>query len=138
MPLTEEEMMDRAGSETYDRLKDAADIVDAKNTGDTLANIIKSAASAVSGPTGTKVPGVKNMQRSLASVGMNVKTTGVVDQPTVDAINAIFEGWDDAPAQLRGGDLTARQIQNNLPTVQKYLRQAIGGAQAFGDASKDG
>ena len=67
-----------------------------------------------------------------------MRTTGVVDEPTVDAINEIFSGWDDAPASLRGGNLTAKQIQSNLPLVQRYLRQAIGGAQAFGDASKGG
>ena len=138
MPLTEEEMMDRAGSETWNKLKDVADFADAKNTGDSIANLVQQAARTVSGAGGAKIPGVKNMQRTLQSVGMPVRTTGVVDQPTVDAVNAIFQGWDDAPSALAGGNLTAGQIMSNLPLVQKYLRQAIGGAQQFGDATKDG
>lgn len=104
MRLTDEERMDRAGSEK---------------------------------PAGNRVAGVKNLQRTLASIGMGVKTTGVVDEATVEAVNSVFNGWDDAPESLKGGNLTASQIAKNLPTVSKYLRLAVHGAQGFGDASKD-
>lgn len=82
--------------------------------------------------------GVKSMQRELAGIGMPVQVTGKVDAATVDAVNEIFHGWDDAPALLKSGDLTARQISANLPFVEKYVKKAIGGAQEFGDATKDG
>jgi len=81
-------------------------------------------------------PGVKNLQRRLASVGLPVKQTGFVDEATRDAVNGIFAGWDDAPASLRGGNLTAGQISKNLPLVTKYVKLALGGAQNFGDATK--
>jgi hypothetical protein len=87
---------------------------------------------------GAKVSGVKNMQRSLSNIGMPVKLTGVIDQPTVEALNAVFQGWDDAPARLRTGTLTAREIQSMLPAVQHYLHKAIGEAKDFGDAAREG
>ena len=104
MPLTEEERMDRAGTEK------------------------------IGGPA--MQPGVKNLQRRLASVGLPVRQTGVVDEATVEAINGIFSGWDDAPEKLRGGNLTAGQISKNLPAVTKYVKLALGGAQNFGDATR--
>jgi hypothetical protein len=104
LALTEEERMDRAGTE-------------------------KIGAS--------MQPGVKSLQRRLASVGLPVKQTGVVDSATVQAVNGIFAGWDDAPANLSGGNLTAGQIAKNLGLVSKYVKKALGGAQNFGDSSKD-
>lgn len=104
MPLTEEERMDRAGTEKIGAAMQ---------------------------------PGVKNLQRRLASVGLPVKQTGVVDNATTNAINGIFAGWDDAPASLRGGNLTPGQISKNLPLVTKYVRKALGEAQQFGDATKE-
>lgn len=82
--------------------------------------------------------GIKGMQRELAGIGMPVRVTGKVDAATVDAVNAVFHGWDDAPPLLKNGDLSARQISANLPFVEKYVRKAIGGAQEFGDATRDG
>lgn len=104
MPLTEEERMDRAGTEKVGAAMQ---------------------------------PGVKNLQRRLASVGLQVKQTGVVDDATTQAINGIFAGWDDAPAKMRTGKLTASEISRNLPLVTKYVKKALGEAQNFGDSSKD-
>jgi len=86
----------------------------------------------------SKAPGIKNLQRSLKSIGFEVRPTGTVDEATVSAVNSVFQGWDDAPPKLRAGNLTAAQISSNLPTVSKYLRKAIGEAQDFGDATKEG
>lgn len=87
-------------------------------------------ASSTSGAA-PRSPGVKNLQRSLQSIGMEVKPTGVVDAATVTAINEVFSGWDDAPPKLRTGNLTAKQISSNLPVVAKYLHQAISGSKSF-------
>lgn len=87
---------------------------------------------------GHRLAGVKNLQRTLASIGLPVKVTGVVDDPTVEALNGIFSEWDDAPASLRGGKLTAAAVANNLPTITAYVRRAAGGAKNFGDATKEG
>lgn len=103
-------------------------LLDEHDTGVTL----KSSSGAEGGGGG-----IKRMQRELAGIGMPVKPTGKVDDATVDAINEIFHGWDDAPPLLKNGDLTARQISENLPFVEKYVKKAIGGAQEFGDATND-
>lgn len=109
MSLTEEEKMDRAGSE---KLPETRIVM-------------------------RKTPGVKNIQRTLASIGIPVKQTGALDQETVDAINSIFKGWDDAPSKLRGGNLTAHDIAKDIGAVARYINLATGGAKSFEDLPED-
>jgi hypothetical protein len=137
LPRTEEELMDVLGSETYERFKDAADILSAKKQGEDVASQILKAAALTDAMGATEAAGVKRVQRALASVGMPVRTTGVVDQATVSALNNIFAGWQDAPPKLRAGGLTARDVKSMLPSVEKYLARAVGEAQKFGDATKE-
>lgn len=142
--ISEEEMMDLAGTEnigsTYDKMKETAEVLDAAKKGDQLAAMILRSTGHLPEPggdeSGAAGTGVKGMQRMLAGIGMAVRPTGAVDRATVDAINAVFAGWDDAPPKLRGGNLTARQISSNLPAVSRYLKLAIHGAQDFGDATR--
>ena len=80
---------------------------------------------------------VKGMQARLRGIGFSdVRPTGKLDRVTVEAINSIFNGWDDAPPALRTGTLTDRQIAANLGTVQKYMKKAVGEAQMMLNADK--
>lgn len=145
--FTEEERMDRAGSEkgalesAWGTMKSTAEAVDAAKKGSTAAAMILKAAGyspekLIDDESGAAAGGVAGMQKMLAGIGMAVRPTGRVDQATVDALNAVFAGWDDAPPKLRGGALTAKQIASNLPAVARYLKLAIHGAQDFGDATR--
>lgn len=78
---------------------------------------------------------IKSMQHMLASMGLQVQITGVIDQATVGAINGVFAGWDDAPPAFRTGQLTAHDIAKHLPLVAKLVHQAAGGALVFHDVN---
>lgn len=122
----------------YGKLVETAEVVDSAKKGDQLASLILKATGQTPGTDDDSGawPAVANMQKMLAGIGMAVRPTGRVDAATVDAINAVFAGWDDAPPKLRGGKLTQQQIERNLPAVSKYLHAAIHGAQDFGDATR--
>jgi hypothetical protein len=78
---------------------------------------------------------IKTIQLTLAKMGLPVHPTGVLDQPTVDAVNGVFNGWDDAPPDLRTGRLTAHDIARKLPVVTRLVKQAAGGALVFPDVN---
>ena len=78
---------------------------------------------------------IKSIQLTLAKMGLPVHPTGVLDNPTVSAINGVFNGWDDAPPALRTGQLTKHDIARQLPTVAKLVKQAAGGAMVLPDVN---
>lgn len=78
---------------------------------------------------------IRSIQITLQHMGMPVRPTGTLDQATVDAINGVFNGWDDAPPKLRTGKLTAHDIVRQLPIVSKFVHAAAGGAQVFHDVN---
>jgi hypothetical protein len=88
----------------------------------------------VSGSTSSSP--IKAIQKDLMRIGTEVRPTGVVDQATVTAVNNVFNGWDDAPPALRGGDLTAGQITKNAKVVAKYLHKAVGETTTFADVNE--
>lgn len=90
-------------------------------------------ASSVFGAAHDPVPGI---QRTLASMGIPVRVTGVLDQQTVDAINGVFNGWDDAPPALRTGKLTQHDIARQIGLVSKLVKHAAGGALVFHDVNE--
>lgn len=126
-------------TDAYNKMKDTAEVVDAAKRGDAFAaTLLKATGTTLEKPADESgaAGGVVGMQKMLAGIGMAVRPSGRVDAATVDAINAVFAGWDDAPPKLRGGNLTGKQISSNLPSVERYLRMAIHGAQDFGDATR--
>ena len=78
---------------------------------------------------------IRNIQVTLSKMGLPVRPTGVLDDPTVTAINGVFGGWDDAPPALRTGHLTKHDIARQLPVVAKLVRQAAGGAMVLPDVN---
>jgi len=78
---------------------------------------------------------IKSIQLTLSKMGLPVRPTGVLDDPTVTAINGVFNGWDDAPPALRTGKLTKHDIARQLPVVARLVRQAAGGAMVLPDVN---
>ena len=78
---------------------------------------------------------IRTIQVTLAKMGLPVHPTGVLDDPTVDAINGVFNGWDDAPPALRSGKLTKHDIARQLPIVTRLVKQAAGGAMVLPDVN---
>jgi hypothetical protein len=71
---------------------------------------------------------IRAIQQTLQHLGTGVRLTGRLDQATVDAINGVLGGWDDAPPALRTGKLSQHDIAAHIRDVAKYLRLAAGGA----------
>lgn len=71
---------------------------------------------------------IKNLQKTLVSIGMPVQPTGVLDQATVDAVNGVFDGLDIVPSKLRTGRLTKHDVAAQIGVVTKYVKLAAGGA----------
>lgn len=78
---------------------------------------------------------IRTIQLTLVKMGIPVRPTGTLDQATVDALNGVFNGWDDAPPKLRTGKLTAHDVARQLPLVTKLVKQAAGGALVFPDVN---
>lgn len=78
---------------------------------------------------------IKTIQVTLAKMGLPVHPTGVLDDLTVSAINGVFNGWDDAPPDLRTGKLTAHDIARKLPVVTRLVKLAAGGAMVLPDVN---
>lgn len=78
---------------------------------------------------------IKSIQLTLSKMGLPVRPTGVLDDPTVTAINGVFGNWDDVPPDLRTGRLTKHQIAQRLPVVAKYVKLAAGGAMILPDVN---
>lgn len=78
---------------------------------------------------------IRTIQVTLAKMGLPVHPTGVLDDATVQAVNGVFNGWDDAPPALRTGRLTKHDIARQLPVVVKYVRLAAGGAMVLPDVN---
>jgi hypothetical protein len=74
---------------------------------------------------------IKTVQVYLARMGLPVHATGVLDAATVNAINGIFDGWDDAPPKLRTGRLTKHEIAAQIGLVTRYVKRAATGATSF-------
>ena len=74
---------------------------------------------------------VRVMKKQLRSIGFQLADNGVIDAPTVTALNSILVGWDDAPARLKTGVLKAPQIQRELRTITALVRRAVGTATGF-------
>lgn len=77
------------------------------------------------------------MQKDLLKIGSDgVKPTGKLDEATVNAINGVFNGWDDAPKNLTSGNLTPAQISKNQNVVARYLHKAIGEMTTFSNVNE--
>jgi hypothetical protein len=74
---------------------------------------------------------IKTVQSLLVHMGLPVRVSGVLDDATVNAINGIFDGWDDAPPKLRTGRLTKHEVATNIGLVTRYVKRAAGGATNF-------
>jgi len=74
---------------------------------------------------------IKTVQVYLARMGLPVRATGVLDAATVNAINGIFDGWDDAPPRLRTGRLTKHEIATQIGVISRYVKLAATGATNF-------
>ncbi len=75
-----------------------------------------------------RTPPIRTVQQLLHQLGTGVQITGRLDAATVNAINGVFNGWDDAPPLLRTGKLTQHDVARHLSDVTKYLRLAATGA----------
>lgn len=74
---------------------------------------------------------IKTMQSHLARMGLPVRVSGVLDTATVNAVNGVFDGWDDAPAKLRTGRLTKHEIATQIALVTHYVKLAATGASSY-------
>ena len=75
-----------------------------------------------------RTPPIRAIQQLLHQLGTGVQITGRLDAATVNAINGVFNGWDDAPPYLRTGKLNQHDVAAHLGDVTKYLQRAAGGA----------
>lgn len=71
---------------------------------------------------------IRTVQNLLHQLGTGVQITGRLDAATVNAINGVFNGWDDAPPYLRTGRLSQHDVVRHLADVQRYLSKALTGA----------
>lgn len=74
---------------------------------------------------------IKSIQLDLIKIGLQVRASGVLDDPTVVAINGVFQGSVDVPPKLATGSLTKHDIASNLPAVSRGLKVIVHGAQNF-------
>lgn len=86
--------------------------------------------SILDGELGAASP-IKTMQSHLARMGLPVRVSGVLDEATVNAVNGIFDGWDDVPSKLRTGRLNKHQIAVNIALVTRYVKLAAAGATSY-------
>ena len=74
---------------------------------------------------------IRTLKRQLAAIGFQLQPDGVLDSPTVSAINSVLQGWDDAPARFKTGRLTRDQIAREIRTVSGLIKRAVGGATGY-------
>ena len=74
---------------------------------------------------------IRSIQSTLRRMGLPVRVTGVIDPATVDGVNGVLGGWDDAPPRLASGRLTAPEIRKLAVLVDRYIKKAAGGATGF-------
>ena len=74
---------------------------------------------------------IKTLQVHLARMGLPVRVTGALDDATVNAINGIFNDWDDVPPKLRTGRLTKHEIATQLGVITRYVKLAAMGASSY-------
>lgn len=86
---------------------------------------------AVAGP-------IKSIQLDLQKIGMAVQPTGVLDDPTVVAINGVFNGSVDVPPKLATGALTKHDVAKNLPAVAHALKVIVSGAMVLPSVEEGG
>jgi hypothetical protein len=78
---------------------------------------------------------IRAIQTDLKKIGALARINGVLDANTVNGVNQVLGGWDDAPPKLRTGKLSSHDIAANLPAVRKYLHAAVTGALVFHDVN---
>lgn len=83
------------------------------------------------GPLGLASSPVRVMKKQLRAIGFQLHDNGVIDAPTVAAVNSVLVGWDDAPARFKTGRLDARQIQKEMREISALIRRAVGTATGF-------
>jgi hypothetical protein len=81
---------------------------------------------------------IKSIQIDLQKIGMAVQPTGVLDDPTVVAINGVFNGSVDVPPKLATGNLTKHDIAANLPAVSRGLKVIVSGAMVLPSVEEGG
>lgn len=67
-----------------------------------------------------------------------MQPNGVLDDPTVVAINGVFEGSVDVPPKLATGKLTKHDIAANLPAVSRGLKVIVHGAMVMPSVEEGG
>lgn len=81
---------------------------------------------------------IKSIQIDLQKIGLPVQPTGVLDDPTVTAINGVFEGSVDVPPKLATGKLTKHDIASSLPVVAHALKVIVRGAMVLPSVEEGG
>ncbi len=87
--------------------------------------------SILDGELGAAGGPIKTVQTHLARMGLPVRVTGVLDAATVNAVNGVFDGWDDLPKKLRTGRLTKHEIATQIGLVTHYVKLAATGATSY-------
>lgn len=87
--------------------------------------------SVMDGGLGAAGGPIKTVQVHLANMGLPVRVTGVLDAATVNAINGVFNDWDDVPPKFRTGRLSKHEIAANIALVTRYVKLAAGGASSY-------
>lgn len=81
---------------------------------------------------------IKSIQLDLKHLGIPLEPTGVLDDPTVTAINGVFAGSVDVPPKLATGNLTKHDIAKNLPVVSRSLKVIVHGAMVLPSVEEGG
>ena len=81
---------------------------------------------------------IKSIQLDLQKIGLPVQPNGVLDDPTVVAINDVFDGSVDVPPKLATGKLTKHDIASNLPAVSHALKVIVHGAMVLPSVEEGG
>lgn len=87
---------------------------------------------------GAAVGPIKSIQLDLQKIGLPVQPTGVLDDPTVVAINGVFQGSVDVPPKLATGNLTKHDIAKNLSVVARSLKVIVHGAMVLPSVEEGG
>ena len=89
-------------------------------------------------PLGAASGPIKTIQLDLKHLGIPIAATGVLDDPTVTALNQVFEGSVDVPAPLRTGKLTKHDVAGRLPIVMRSLKTIVHGAMVLPSVEEGG
>lgn len=81
---------------------------------------------------------IKTIQNDLRHIGIPIAATGVLDDPTVTALNQVFEGSVDVPPLLRTGKLSKHDVARQLPIVARSLKVIVHGAMVLPSVEEGG